>query len=227
MKKYLIDFKKYPPKQLNPEELGTNLWYIQPNNCCLYFADYCPDADFHSDEIRSLILNFKKKKGENGYSYKERAIDTIAGLLNHYHKAGVDATFVPIPPSHAKSDKKYDDRLIRVLKRMGEIGGWSPDIRELIERTETETSAHLGGARVDPSKMSRKWRVVESLLYKPYLPKKIVIFDDIITTGSQYKEMGLRLRRAYGREIPISGLFIARTFHNYAADFEDESAILT
>ncbi|MBX3710216.1 MAG: hypothetical protein KIT56_08715 [Gammaproteobacteria bacterium] len=79
--------------------------------------------------------------------YKEQAILKIAYWListTSWNKLK-SATWVPIPPSKAKSDPLYDDRLYRVLLKMKEHEG-SLDIRELLLAQSSREAAHNPGA---------------------------------------------------------------------------------
>jgi hypothetical protein len=43
------------------------------------------------------------------------------------------ATFVPVRPSHAKTDPLYDDRIIRILQQLGD----EVDVKELATQTDS------------------------------------------------------------------------------------------
>jgi hypothetical protein len=59
----------------------------------------------------------EKKLGAPGYNYKVQAIGAAARDLGTAIGSRLDgATLVPVPPSKAKTDPGYDDRMLQICR---------------------------------------------------------------------------------------------------------------
>ena len=102
---------------------------------CYFFGEYTARGGFQFSPTNQLIFNLKKgveRQDKREWYYKEQAIRTVAEAFRQAIKSeALDRiTFVPIPPSKAKTDMLYDDRMTRVLLA---IRPDPPlDVRELI-----------------------------------------------------------------------------------------------
>lgn len=141
--------------------------------------------------------------------YKEQAILKIAfWIVSTPSWAKLkSATWVPMPPSKIKSDPHYDNRLLRVLLKMQEIEK-SLDIRELILTKSNREAAHNPGA-VRPKVQDHIENFILNSALKNPPPEAIILFDDIITSGSHFKAAKTMIKNAFP-EIPAIGLFVAR-----------------
>lgn len=93
--------------------------YLDAQDICYYAGEYTAGEGHAYSETNQLILNFKKsvdKRGTAQWQYKERAILQAAAIFRAAIKADAEITFVPIPPSKAKSDPLYDDRMLQLLQ---------------------------------------------------------------------------------------------------------------
>jgi hypothetical protein len=92
-------------------------WYLRPEDDCYFLGEYTARKGFVFSVTNQLVLNFKKsmdKRCTPQWWYKDRAIDEVAAA---FRTAWLNmATLVPIPPSKAKSDSLYDDRVVRMLQ---------------------------------------------------------------------------------------------------------------
>ena len=143
------------------------------------------------------------------WHFKEQAILKIAYWLmslNSWDKLK-RYTWVPIPPSKAKSDLAYDDRLFRILMKVKELEK-SLDLRELILRKTSRDAAHMpGGKRPTIQELSADLYVDEAITDPT--PEGIVVFDDVITSGASFKAVQSLLQNRY-TTTPIVGIFVAR-----------------
>ena len=183
-----------------------------PEDECFYFMEYISGLGYKGGDTNSLISNFKKevsKKGTPEYRYKVEAIAKIASMLvqtlknkniEHY-------TFVPIPPSKAKSNLLYDARLLKVLHiAKKELSGL--DVCELFSLKESMQASHTTENRLTKNELKNLIFVDDDKLQ--LTKKTIILFDDILTTGAHFKACKELLKEKLP-DIRIIGLFIART----------------
>ena len=184
--------------------------YLDGEDRCYYLGEYTSGTGFKYSDTNDLISNLKKpmdRKNTAEWQYKELAISKVAKalrntiapqFLNH-------TTFVPIPPSKAKGDPSYDDRLIKILESVR--ADRRLDIRELIVQSDSTKAAHTSTNRIALGELCRIYDV-DSLLTVPP-PKSIAIFDDLLTTGAHYRAAKFHLQRIFS-EAQMFGIFVAR-----------------
>lgn len=184
--------------------------WLTPDDKCFFIGEYTARKGFSFSETNSVILNFKKsldRRGKAEWPYKQKAIMTAASAFGAAIPANwiTGTTFVPIPPSRAKTDPFYDDRLLRMLRS---IPAAVPlDIRELIVQPQSMEAVHDADVRPTPDEIAAGYRVDENLAHPA--PIRIAIVDDVMTTGAHY----VAARRVLGARFPqvrSVGFFIAR-----------------
>ena len=118
--------------------------WLTEDDACLFLGEYTAREGYAYSVTNNLIHNFKKspdRRGRPEWRHKERAIERAAAAFRR--ALGDDPpplTLVPVPPSKARGDPLYDDRMTRMLQAI-----WpdqQADIRELIVQTESTTAAH-------------------------------------------------------------------------------------
>ena len=179
-------------------------YYLEDSDSVFYLREYTSRRGWSHGETNQLICNLKKPMGRVGlpdWVYKSRAITQCARELRAAVQA--DATWVPVPPSKAKSDSLYDDRLCQILRKAFPQG----DIRELVTQPVSTAASHTTGqSKPLPSQLAANYTIDASLGQ----PKSaVIVFDDILTTGSHFKAMQLKLAQTFPRA-EIYGLVIAR-----------------
>jgi hypothetical protein len=188
--------------------------YLTAEDQCFFLGEYTARAGYSFSETNSRILNFKtspEHRGTNRWYYKESAIRAAANdfrqvLNSPENTAGLRAaTLVPIPPSKAKDDPLYDDRVLQMLRELG--SGLQLDIREPVVQMSSADSFHDLSSRPRPDELATRYSLDETVTYPN--PRGIWIFDDVLTTGCHFKAMKLILERRFPG-VPIAGLFIAR-----------------
>lgn len=182
--------------------------FLTSDDRCFFLGEYTARGGFSHSATNNLIHNLKKpmdRRGTSQWRWKERAIGEAAAALNfafgNATLAGI--TFVPIPPSKARTDPMYDDRMVQVLR------GIRPglDVRELMVQHASRAAVHETEKRARPDEMVGQYQVVEALAAP--VPSMIAICDDMVTTGCQYRAM----RTVLGQRFPEAeffGLFLAR-----------------
>lgn len=200
-------------KQIQIQELTKDQksqhYYIEEDDVCYFFGEYTAQVGWAHSETNQLILNFKKKLdrvGKPDWIYKQKAINQVSMLINNALVPNPDVFFVPTPPSKNKSDPMYDDRLVQVLKQLS-TGWMGSGYRELVYQNQSTDPAHSNSNRRDVNKLLENYSINNSLINP--IPKGIIIFDDVLTSGCHYKAMQKTLRNLYP-EAEIAGLFLAR-----------------
>lgn len=194
--------------------------YLLDSDKCYFLGEYTARKGYAFSDTNGLIINLKKppdRRGKREWQFKERDI-RVAGqaLRNAINDTWLEqAVFVPIPPSKAKGDPLYDDRMVRILHA---INPQNPvNIRELILQTESTEAAHYSDESRDPHKIQQLYSIDETLTDP--VPKWIVICDDVLTTGAHFKAAQAILSGVYPAAT-LCGIFIARRVPE-AIDFED------
>jgi predicted amidophosphoribosyltransferase len=157
------------------------------------------------------------KRGTAQWRYKEQAIgDAAAAFRTDLNDEWLNiATLVPIPPSKAKDNPFYDDRVLRMLHA---IGVDPPlDVRELVIQRTSTTAVHDQENRPTPDQIQANYAIDDAL--RDPAPKVIGLFDDVLTTGAHYRAASAVLQQAFPG-VRIIGVFIARRVPE-ATDIED------
>ena len=197
--------------------------HLTDADACYFIGEYTAYRGYAHSDTNRLIFNFKKtmnRRGRPEWRYKEQAIQTAAAAFRRaLAPKDLDRlTFVPIPPSKARGDPLYDDRLTRML---GAVRSRPPlDIRELIVQTESTAAVHAGDRRPAPERIGSLYRVDEALTGP--VRDIIAVVDDILTTGAHFRAAKSVLSARFPGAA-IIGLFIARRVPNTTAieDFDD------
>lgn len=190
--------------------LRSDHLYLTEDDRCFFFREYTAYKGYDYSETNSLIKNFKKeldKEGTSQWKYKGKAINKIAEEFRESLKAEwfEKYTLVPIPPSKSKKDPLYDDRMVQVLKIFGQ--GLNLDIRELILQRESTPPFHQITPRPPWEYLVDNYYIDENIANPE--PKKVILFDDLLTEGAHFKAAQNVLEKRYPG-ITTRGIFIAR-----------------
>lgn len=183
---------------------------LSPTHQCYFYGEYTARKGFSHSDTNQLICNLKKpvsKKGQPDYLYKQQAISKVAYLMNATLRANIqDATFIPVPPSKHNNHPDYDDRLIQVLHGFRNLNS-SVEYRQLIYQDRSIRATHNSDNRVTVEELEKIYKFDEKLVNG--LRRFVVIFDDMITTGSHFVAIKNCLEKRFSNKT-IVGLFIAR-----------------
>ena len=184
--------------------------HLRSTDVCLYLGEYAAGAGFQHSFTNRLIINFKKPMSHAGkleWKYKGKAIRCIAKAFERAlgDDSLDDHTFVPIPPSKARNDPGYDDRMTQMLKAIPR----NLDVQELIIQTKSTAAAHSRNEpRLGPDKLEGLYQINTTLEFPK--PRCIAVVDDVLTTGAHFRAVSSVLSGAFPGA-KIIGLFIART----------------
>lgn len=182
--------------------------YLTADDDCLFLLEYTSGQDYSFSATNSLISNLKKKPSlasTGPYRYKLEAIDACGVALGEAiaPKWLAAGTLVPVPPSKARGDPEYDDRILKICCA---IPG-AVDVRELVVQTRSLPAAHESDQRPSIDDLLTVYRIDESKVAPA--PRSIAIIDDVLTNGTHFRAMTTTLQHRFPG-VPISGLFIAR-----------------
>lgn len=119
--------------------------YLTTADACYFLGEYTARKGYAFSPTNRLIFNLKKgmeRRDRPEWRYKAVAMQTVADALRAAlnDKARQTLTFVPVPPSKAKADPLYDDRLAQVLQAIWP--GQGTDIREMVEQPTSTDAVH-------------------------------------------------------------------------------------
>ena len=185
-------------------------FYLREEDECYFFGEYVAHRGYQYGPTNNLIINLKKpvdRRGLSEWHYKEDAIRQVAGAFrNAFRPDALDRlTFVPIPPSKAKGDPLYDDRLTRMLHQIRPTP--QLDVRELIVQTTSTAAAHDSEHRPTPATVQAGYSLDLDLLEPK--PDLLLIVDDILTTGAHFRAARNTLDAAFP-DTSMIGVFVAR-----------------
>lgn len=191
------------------ESLLSQHRHLVAADVCYFLREYRIGAGYEG-ETNSLILNFKKTPdlvSRPEWAYKERAIETLAGEVAVCLEASrgyfSDATIVPIPPSREHGDPLHDDRLPRLLDAARRHCTFDLDVQVLLRQKRSIPSSSREASRPSVEELIQLYEVRGSAR------RRIVVFDDVLTTGAHFRAADHHLRRCFPTASVI-GLFLAR-----------------
>lgn len=195
--------------QIDETNVGDH-WHLREGDQCFYIWEYTSGRDFSFSQVNNLINNLKKKPtaSEVQLRYKAAAIarcgEALRTTLNPEWLG--KATLVPVPPSKARDNPEYDDRMLRVAQAIPH-----GDIRALVRQRGDFVASHeraaLGLDRISLEELTAAYEIDEALAAPA--PAAIAILDDVLTNGTHYLAMKTILAARYPAA-QIIGLFIAR-----------------
>jgi len=203
-------------------------FYLEEGDSCYHLREYFARKGYQGGETNQLILNLKiapsvaTANQKRGY-WKEQAITRCAADLRGSMSREVveKVTWVPVPPSSAVGEPDYDDRLLRVLRRA--FGGYNVDIRELLRQRESTIPDHKANDRISMDALRDILAIDHAVVEARPLGERIVLFDDVLTSGKHFKCCEYRIREALPDGPPVVGMFIARSVRS--SPFEEFAAL--
>lgn len=187
--------------------------YLEPSDECWVIADYRA-GNCGASEIRQLIFNWKcapstARRNPEHRRAKEAAVSTVASILRRCcdRQWAENATWCPIPTSKVIGSRDYDDRLRRTVRTA--FAGYDLDVRMLLRQTVSTSPDHIASTRSTSEHLYNVLQVDVRALERQSPRQRIVLFDDLLTSGKHFKCCQRRLREV-APEVPISGLFFAR-----------------
>lgn len=202
-------------KVLEDENL-SDCYYLDNDDICVYLGDYTAREGYDYSEVNQLISNLKKgvdRKDRDEYKYKESAIQQCTLMIETVlddilQNTSKQIVVIPIPPSKSKSHDLYDDRILQIAVNAS-LNKPRVQVIEFVEQIESTNAFHLSElSRPTPSQMQENYRILNCI---PQNAEVVLIFDDVLTTGSHFKAIkNLLLEQYPDLKDKIYGLFIAK-----------------
>lgn len=171
-----------------------------------YYPKSVPDIKFKDSQIKELIFNFKDSTPDNRtiiYKPYKTAFKKIVDLvsLKIWETIGGSAlsqiSFVCVPSSsEIRTKNRLEDFCIQVCLKTGMDNAFQ------YVHGEGETVKHLGGTGLSQIQLNKRY----------FSGRKVVIFDDIVTSGNTMRKTVSALKDC-GAEI-LFIISIARTHHH-------------
>lgn len=180
---------------------------------CYYFGEYYSGKRYQHHDFNQLLFNFKKetsRKNKPDWRYKIEAIDEMANIIYQcpaWEKIK-HCLWIPIPPSKMIKDTEYDNRLLQVLQKLKNLDNQFNFV-DCITLKKSRTAAHLN---IDNRHPTPEEHLQNFIFHQDKIacqPKAIIIFDDLVTTGSSFVAAKMLIKN-YFPKIPIFGLFLGR-----------------
>lgn len=206
----------YSIVKLEPWEIRENRVALTEDDRCYYYMTYNPFSDLLTNDEKQTITNIKispeelQKTPSRAY-WKNQSIREVAQWLTQTlkkHTALIDYLWLPAPSSKTKNDAHYDDRLQQILTRVNQqipAFKWFDAlyVKKTVEKSRQSNQRNvqqkLGNLTIDKG-------FVQAL---PLPHKKVVVFDDVLTSGATYKAAQLKIK-SVDASIDVIGIFIAK-----------------
>lgn len=197
---------------LDARQLSDHV-FLESTDLCWALMEYRAGT-YRRCWINQLIANIKcppqitVAHAARAY-YKRLAMHTVAtALRGRFEQAVVEGvTWVPIPTSTRAGGADHDDRLVQVLWMA--FGDYDLDLRPLLTQTRSTPPDHQADRRLSTAELYQLLELDQSAARAKPLRQRIVLFDDLLTTGKHFKCCQRRIRE-FAAGIPIVGCFIAR-----------------
>lgn len=192
-------------------------FYLRPEHKCYFWGEYTPweytkGLKWEYSETNRLIADFKApafQRGDPDWVRKHEAIERISSAFSGFWKWSALAErcmLIPIPPSRARLDPLFDDRMTQVLRRISSLAGAPLDVREAIVSDGLAPTSHTATKR---PKLDDLLKSLALSSLPAAAPKYIYLFDDVLTTGAHFVACSLLLKEAFPNAA-IVGNFVAR-----------------
>ena len=167
-----------------PEKSSHSHIHIKSDDICIYSREYISEGYIVS-QTNSLILNFKKtltkKKNSSEWRYRQKALEQFKIEIEQLFSENLNISITAIPSSKHKSDPKYDNRFEDLFNQLLQSRPYLK-VEWPVEIRQTEQASHqVGNRNPEEIKQNYTWKGFKTI------PKKLCVFDDVLTTGSHFR----------------------------------------
>ena len=187
--------------------------YLVAADQCWWLAEYICGHARRAGSVSQIIVSLKQPASQAAFQTRRArgrryAVQTLAALL----RASVardwaeEATWIPIPSARLSCDSDHG-RLLPVLRLA--FRNYDVDIRPILSVRDSTEPDHVLARRSSPGELYGRLRVNWPLIAARPLRERLVLFDDVVTTGKHYRCCERVLHRALPRTC-VTGLFLSR-----------------
>ncbi len=196
-------------------------YHLPADAQCYFWGEYTPHE--HTNGLKwdysatnKLIGNFKKKLDRRGmpdWKYKQQAIQHAAHAFSVFWKWEVllphNPVLIPMPPSKARIDPLYDQRMVELLNLLAAQVQLPLDIRDCLSFNGRFAASHESDDRPSPEAL------YEEMHFDPVSgkigqkPGAIFLFDDMLTSGAHYVAAVRKLEDVFPK-VPVLAQFVSR-----------------
>lgn len=193
-------------------------FFLGADDDCYFLREYTAGAGFAHGETNNIVSNLKKpldRRDKPEWQYKERAIQQAGRELRAALGESVlrRLTIVPMPPSLARDNPMYDDRMLRIVRVMTD--GLDCDVRELVVQARDMPAAHTAATRPRPEDWYGVYAIDE--VRTAPAPTRVMVVDDVLTAGAHFVGLKRRLLERFPA-VTLHGVFYARRAVQQGAD---------
>jgi hypothetical protein len=188
--------------------------FLAESDQCAYLCEYAAGLGYRGGPCNQLLRNFKceptiARGSLRRAHYKRQAMMTLARWLRLAvpREQAEQWTWVPVPPSRQCGDPDFDDRLSITLSLA--FRDYDLDLRRLLRQQGSTASDHAGRPRLPEQLLYRLLQVDFAALRERPVRQRIVVFDDVLTSGKHFKCCERRLQQCLP-QTPVLGLFLMR-----------------
>ncbi|QLZ70555.1 hypothetical protein FOLKNPGA_03369 [Legionella sp. PC1000] len=195
-------------------ELERNRFALEETDKCYYYMTYDSWSSIFDNEQKQIVSNLKIspqdiRKNPLREKYKTKSIATISEWLIQTIKKHPELTnflWIPAPPSKAPGDENHDNRLVRILEL---VSAAIPEFIffDALYVKKSVDESHKTNER-DVQKKLQNLGIDESFINK-LKNKSVVIFDDVLTTGTTFKTAQIKIHQI-DNALKVIGIFIAK-----------------
>jgi hypothetical protein len=182
---------------------------LEPEDICFYIREYTSRQGYQASPANQLVFNLKcpvDHSNQNRLFYKRQAVGQAAtDLVQALNGLPVtDIVFIPMPPSKGINSPGHDPRVRNMLRRAeSELG---IRVVEALRIRADRDPAHENDDRPTVSEVAANLEVTTP---DWVTAKTVVIFDDVLVTGTQFKA-AKRVLEGYAPDATFVGIFWVR-----------------
>lgn len=182
---------------------------LDQQDTCYYIREYTSREGFQASPENQLVFNLKcpiNHPNQNRLYYKRQAVTRAAADVSEA-LAGLQidgSVFIPIPPSKGITSAEYDPRVREMLRHAERRLGIR--VVEALAVRADRTAAHANDERPSVNEVAANLTVT-SLDWTN--AQTVVIFDDVLVTGTQFKAT-VQVLRPHAPNATFIGLFWVR-----------------
>lgn len=181
---------------------------ISPADTCYYIREYTSREGYQASPNNQLVFNLKCPLGATSgrLHYKQIAVrqaaKDIADALSGLQVDGV--VFIPLPPSKCSGSPLHDPRVRDMLREAETRIGIR--VVEALSTVVDREAAHVNDERPTVDEVAATLQV-SSLDWTN--ARTVVVFDDVLVTGTQFKA-AVQLLRSHNPNAEFIGMFWVR-----------------